>query len=214
MPTVVVEDVVADGRSRGASSGIRFEAGTKRIEVHYTAPSLLAPAKVRFKYRLEGFDRDWIDAAGRRTAFYTRLPPGEYRFHAIAANNDGVWNDVGASLDFRQLPLFYETIWFYMIVVMALILGAVGFHRLRVRHHIRSERELQARIRHALAHIKTLHGLLPICAWCNRIRDDQGRWKPIEEYVSEHTQAEFSHGICADCREKHYQQYVAQHTKN
>ncbi|MBN2369604.1 MAG: hypothetical protein JXO72_03880 [Vicinamibacteria bacterium] len=213
VPAVVIEDLVADGKSRGASSGIRLDVGTKRLEVHYTAPSLLAPEKVRFKYRLEGFDRDWIDAR-RRTAYYTRLPPGEYRFHVIAANNDGVWNEVGASLKFRQLPHFHETIWFYLILVTALALTTIVVYRLRMRQHVRAKIELQACVQEALTHIKTLHGLLPICAWCNRIRDEQGNWRRLEEYVSEHTEAEFSHGICSECKEKHYKRYLERDSKS
>jgi streptogramin lyase len=204
VPTVVIENLVADGRSRGAEDGIRLEAGTKRLELQYTALSLLAPEKVRFKYRLEGFDSDWIDAAGQRTMHYTRLSPGKYRFRVIAANNDGVWNDVGATLSFRQLPFLHETIWFYLVLALAFIGVAVVVYKLRVRHHVRLERMLHARIEEAVAHIKTLRGLLPMCAWCRKVRDDSGYWSRLEEYVSEHTDAEFSHGICPECREKRY----------
>ena len=79
----------------------------------------------------------------------------------------------------------------------------VGLYRLRVRRHIRMEHELQERVTTALADIKTLHGLLPICAWCKKVRDDTGYWNQIEEYVGEHSQAEFSHGICPDCKAKY-----------
>jgi hypothetical protein len=204
VPTVVIENLVADGRSRGAEDGIRLEAGTKRLELQYTALSLLAPEKVRFKYLLEGFDSDWNDAAGQRTMHYTRLSPGKYRFRVIAANNDGVWNDVGAGLSFRQLPFFYETGWFYLFLALSCACAAVAVYKLRVRRHLRLERMLHARIEEGVAHIKTLRGLLPICAWCRKVRDDGGYWSRLEEYVSEHTHAEFSHGICPECREKRY----------
>jgi ligand-binding sensor domain-containing protein len=199
-PPVSIADVVADGQSRGASTRLRLDPGTTRIEVQYAALSLLAPEKVRFRYRLEGFDRDWVDAEGRRVAYYTKLPPGLYNFRVIAANNDGVWNDVGASIEIRQLPRFHQTAWFFVSCGLALLGVILGLHRLRVRQHVRAERELQERVTKAMAEIKTLHGLLPICAWCKKVRDDSGYWSQIEEYVSERTQAEFSHGICPDCR--------------
>jgi ligand-binding sensor domain-containing protein len=204
VPSVVIEDVVADGRSRGVEDGIRLEAGTRYVELQYTALSLLAPEKVRFKYRLDGFDGHWIDAGERRTAHYTRLSPGKYRFRVIAANNDGIWNDVGAALSFRQLPFFHQTIWFYLILALTFIGVVFVVYRLRVRHHLRLERLLHARIEEAVADIKTLRGLLPICAWCKKVRDDGGYWSRIEEYVSEHTHAEFSHGICPECRAKRF----------
>jgi hypothetical protein len=199
-PPVVIEDVLVDGQSRGASSGIRLAPDSSRIEVQYTALNLFAPDKVRFRYKLESLDHDWIDAAGRRVADYTNLPPGAYRFRVIAANDDGVWNEVGASLDLTQLPRFYETTWFKLVVAFALLGAGVGAYRLRVRHHLRLERELEAGIRVALAQVKTLSGLLPICAWCKKVRDDGGYWSQIETYVRDHTEAEFSHGICPDCR--------------
>ncbi|MBN2370128.1 MAG: hypothetical protein JXO72_06545 [Vicinamibacteria bacterium] len=203
-PTVVIEDVLVDGLSRGVAGGVHIEADATRLEVQYTALSLLAPEKVRFKHRLLGFDDDWIDAGERRSAHYTRLRPGHYRFRVIASNNDGVWNDVGASLGFQRIPRFHETAWFRLILAAFLVVGAAGAYRLRVRHHVRRERELRSRIADAVAHIKTLRGLLPICAWCGKVRDDGGYWNRIEEYVSKHTHAKFSHGICPECREKRF----------
>ena len=112
---------------------------------------------------------------------------------------------MGASLKLRQLPHFYQTVWFLAAVGLVLASVVAGMYRLRVRQHIRAERELQERVTVALADIKTLRGLLPICAWCKKVRDDGGYWNQLEEYVSDHTQAEFSHGICPECRETQYQ---------
>lgn len=84
-----------------------------------------------------------------------------------------------------------------------LALGVVGLvfgvHRWRVRQHLLAERVLETRIQEALAEIKTLSGLLPICAWCKRIRDDDGSWSQLEAFVKDRTEAEFTHGICPDC---------------
>jgi signal transduction histidine kinase len=91
------------------------------------------PGQVRFKYRLEGWSSEWVDAGSRRLAAYTNIPPGRYRFHVIAGNADGVWNEAGASLDFRLRPHFHQTWWFYALVAVAVGLAGLGLHRLRVR---------------------------------------------------------------------------------
>jgi hypothetical protein len=87
---------------------------------------------VQFRYRLAGFDDDWIDAGTRRTAYYTRLPPGAYTFHVRASNNDGVWNDTGATLQFTLLPHFYQTTWFSVLCITAALAFAALLYRLRV----------------------------------------------------------------------------------
>jgi hypothetical protein len=132
------------------------------------------------------------------------LPGGTYTFRVRASNNDDVWNEQGVSLKLRVTPPFWRTSWFLAAVGLALVGGSVGAYGLRVRRHIRAERELQRRVIAALAQVKTLSGLLPLCAWCRKVRDDNGYWNQIEEYVSEHTRAEFSHGICPECREKRF----------
>ncbi len=105
----------------------------RRFEFRYAGMSFIAPQKVRFRYKLDGFDRDWVDAGTRRAAYYTNLPPGKYRFHVLACNNDGVWNENGASLDFRLKPHFYQTIWFYLVLIFGLILLAYAIYRWRLQ---------------------------------------------------------------------------------
>ncbi len=98
------------------------------------------PARVRFKYWLEGYDRGWVDAGSRRMASYTRLPPGPYRFRVIASNDDGVWNDQGASMRFTIEPQFYQTGWFSGLCVLAFLLAAVVSQRLYTRRlRVRAE---------------------------------------------------------------------------
>jgi ligand-binding sensor domain-containing protein len=198
-PPVVVEGIQADDRPLDPGLDLQVPAGTERLAIFYNGLSLLIPQRVRFKYRLEGYDRDWVDARDRRAAYYTRLPPGRYRFRVLAANNDGVWSEVPASAEFRMLPRFYQTTWFSWGVTLAVIAAVVAAYLLRVRTLKRVEQELQERITEALTRIKTLSGLLPICAWCKKVRDDTGYWSQIEIYVREHTEADFTHGICPDC---------------
>jgi hypothetical protein len=162
------------------------------------------PEKNRYAYKLEGFDTLWNEVGAQRSATYTNLPPGTFTLRVRASNNDGVWNNEGVSLRIHVTPPFWRTRWFLGLLTLALIGGAAFAYRRRVRHHIRAERELQERVAVALADIKTLRGLLPICAWCKKVRDDGGYWNQLEEYVRKHTQAEFSHGICPECLTKRF----------
>jgi ligand-binding sensor domain-containing protein/signal transduction histidine kinase len=107
--------------------------GNQDVEVHYAGLSFQAPEKVRFKYLLEGYDRDWVDCGARRMAYYTHLPPRDYRFRVKACNNDGVWNEAGASFDFHLAPYFYQRLWFYLFCVAVVALLGLAVHRFRVR---------------------------------------------------------------------------------
>ncbi len=182
--------------------GVEARPGAGELEFRYAGLSFLAPERVRFKYRLVGFDRGWVDAGTRRTAYYTNIPPGSYTFHVIACNKDGVWNEEGATFAFRLLPHVYQTAWFLASVAVLCVGAILGLVRLRTSRLRLRAKELQRGIDDALAKINVLTGLIPICAWCKKIRDDKGYWQQIETYVHEHSHADFSHGICPDCREK------------
>jgi ligand-binding sensor domain-containing protein/signal transduction histidine kinase len=133
-PPVVVEQIIADRKKYAVSEKLQLPARTRDIEIDYTGLSLVVPEKVRFRYKLEGRDADWQDPENRRRAFYSDLPPGHYQFHVIASNNDGVWNEKGATVRFTVLPAFFQTTWFQLLSVLA---GAVVLwllYALRVRH--------------------------------------------------------------------------------
>lgn len=206
-PPVIVEQLVVDGQLVNQTSDIRLAPGAKNIEVHYTALSLLSPKGVRFKYMLLGSDDGWVDAGSRRVAYHMNIPPGQYKFRVIACNNDGLWNETGAELNLRLSPHFYQAYWFYGLAALSAVGMALGIHRLRVRRLEAGEKALSARVEEGLAHIKSLHGLLPICASCKRIRDDQGSWNQVEVYIRDHSQAEFSQGICPECATKLYPRF-------
>lgn len=131
-PPVHVERLVADGAALDATQPVRLRPLTRDIEIDYTALSLAEPRKVRFRYKLEGFDSDWRDAGTRRQTFYTNLRPRGYRFHVLACNNDGVWNESGATFGFDLLPAFYQMQWFRALCVLVVIILAWGVYRLRV----------------------------------------------------------------------------------
>ena len=132
-PPVVIEQVRIDDRSIAPGDRIELPSGTTRLDFYYTAPSFVAPENVRFKYKLEGFDEDWIDSGTRRIAYYTNLRPGNYNFRVIASNNDGVWNQTGAAFSLYLKPYFYQTYWFYAVCLLATAVLASLLYRLRVR---------------------------------------------------------------------------------
>src|SRR5712664_101008 len=132
IPPVHVQHLVADGATLDVTQPVRLRPLTREVQIDYTALSFAEPRKVRFRYKLEGFDQDWRDAGVRRQAFYTNLSPRAYRFRVLACNNDGIWNESGATLDFDLLPAFYQTRGFLLLCVLVLIILALSVYRLRV----------------------------------------------------------------------------------
>ena len=132
-PPVHVEEVVANRRSYAPADGLRLPPLTRDLEITYTALSLVVPQKVRFRYQLEGRDTEWVDPGTRRQAFYSDLRPGHYRFRVVACNNDGVWNDAGATLAFSVAPAWYQTLWFRIVATAFAISMVWAVYRLRVR---------------------------------------------------------------------------------
>ena len=145
-PPVKVENVIVDDRLIPLGSDTILEPGARRFEFHYAALTFLAPEKVRFKFKLENFEEDWVDAEGRREAYYTNVPPGFYRFRVIACNNDGVWNTDGASFEFYLKPHFYQTLWFYLVCGIGIVLSGVGVYQLRVRQLRKHKKRLEKRV--------------------------------------------------------------------
>lgn len=142
-PPVVVERLVADGVSKNLAGTVTLAPGTNRLEVHYAGLSFVGGDKVRFKYKLEGDDKDWIDAGSRHQAYYTNLSPGDYRFRVLAANSDGIWNETGASLDIRLEPFFYQTMWFLAILILGFLVTGPSIYLWRVRNLKQREAELE-----------------------------------------------------------------------
>jgi signal transduction histidine kinase/ligand-binding sensor domain-containing protein len=131
-PPVSIEGLMDGQKAFALQDGTRLPARLRYLRLDYTAFSFVAPERMQFRYKLEGHDTDWIDAGARRQAFYNDLPPGQYRFRVIAANNDGVWNDQGAALSFYVTPTFYQRVWFKVLlaVLAVLILWLLYLYRL------------------------------------------------------------------------------------
>ncbi len=132
-PLVAVEQVTVDDATLPIQTGIEIGPGHTRIAFQYAGLSFVAPQKVRFRYKLDGLDRDWVDAGTRRVAYYTNISPGRHTFHVVACNNDGVWSAQDAAFSFRLLPHFYQTYWFYLLLVMSASLLAYAIYASRVR---------------------------------------------------------------------------------
>jgi signal transduction histidine kinase len=148
-PPVRIEEMRVDDKKFADGNDVgplKIPPGRHRIEFEYTGLSFVAPEKVRFKCRLNGFEPDWADVGTKRVATYNYIPPGNYSFQVIACNNDGVWNETGASLKFEALPYFWQTTWFHVLggLVTALAAGAVVWFdtRRRMRRKLdRAERQ-------------------------------------------------------------------------
>lgn len=146
-PPVHIESVMANRETFQPDDEIIFGPNLKSFEIEYTALSFTEPEKVQFRYRLEGHNDEW-QTVTRRRAFYTNLPPRDYRFHVIAANNDGIWNETGASFSFTVKPTFYQTIWFYILIAAGVFLVGVGIYYWRVHALVLRERRLQGEVEH------------------------------------------------------------------
>ncbi len=141
-PPVVIEEMLVNRSVVSTSSPAEISPGRGDLEFHYTGLSFVDPERVRFRYILEGFDREWVDAGTRRTAFYTNIPAGWYTFRVTACNNDGIWNENGASAHFRLRPSFRDTPWFFGLCAAGLALSGYGVSRVRAARARAREGEL------------------------------------------------------------------------
>jgi ligand-binding sensor domain-containing protein len=128
-----VETLSADGTPLDLQGPLRIPSSRRRIALGYAGLSLSVPERVMFRYRLDGFDRDWSEPVADRQAVYTNLGPGQYRFRVLASNSDGLWNGSEASLPFEIQPTFWQTAWFQLSAILAAGLASWGLYRLRVR---------------------------------------------------------------------------------
>ncbi len=148
-PPVVIEHAAIDKLVVNPLLEANVQPGNGEMEFTYTALSFVASERVRFKYRLEGFDPEWIDAHDRRAAYYTNIPPGTYTFRVIAANNDGLWNETGASFTFHLAPHFYQTLWFYgLCALLTAFVGSLGYH---FYHRYKDREQVASRLQAQLA---------------------------------------------------------------
>ncbi|HSF44112.1 MAG TPA: two-component regulator propeller domain-containing protein [Thermoanaerobaculia bacterium] len=142
--SAVLEAILVNHEPALPGSSLRFPPSARDFELRYTAPVLLSPEKVRFRYRLDGYDGAWIDAGARRTAFYTNVPPGEHTFRVAVRGADGAWTEGRPLVSFRIAPRFFETLWFAGLCLALAAVTGFGAHRLRIHRVVARERELSA----------------------------------------------------------------------
>jgi signal transduction histidine kinase len=163
---VLVEGITLDGSPADIHRSVKISSGRQRITLSYAGLSLSIPERVRFRYRLDGFDQDWSGPVPAREAVYTNLGPGHYRFRVIASNSEGEWNGNEASLSFEIEPLLWQTWWFKTCCAIALMVSAFALFRLRMRQmtarlNLRFEERLAERTRIAQElHDTLLQGFL------------------------------------------------------
>ena len=156
-----IESVIVDRKELAAIDNLKLAPHPRDLQIGYTSPTFTIPQKVKFRYRLDGYDHDWHDAGTRRQAFYTDLPPGKYSFRVIASNSDGVWNESAAKLDFSIAPAYYQTNWFRALCAMLLLLLAWAGYQLRIRQlHRQFEMTLDARVAERTRIARDLHDTL------------------------------------------------------
>ena len=160
-PPVHIERVTANGKTYDASNGLRFPPRIRDLKIDYTALSFVAPEKVQFRYQLEEQDRDWREVANDREVHYSNLAAGNYVFRVSAANNSGVWNEAGDTLDFSIAPTYYETNWFRAMCVAAVLVLVWGLYRLRLQQlQWRFNEGLEARVSERTRIARELHDTL------------------------------------------------------
>ena len=170
---------------------------------------------VVYRTMLEGYDRELSPPSSQNTVRYTNLEPGRYRFVVEAAGTDGVWTAAASDVRLEITAPFWQRWWFASLCALAALAVVWTAHRLRLRRVEARATELEVRVdertrelvgekrkvEEALAQVKTLSGLLPICSSCKKVRDDRGYWERIDVYVRNHSEAEFTHGLCPECVE-------------
>jgi signal transduction histidine kinase/ligand-binding sensor domain-containing protein/DNA-binding NarL/FixJ family response regulator len=161
VPSPIIKKLVVDGqpinikRFLGGAGGrffkkaplaaggiLKLDPGKKRLEFYFTGMSFVNPQKIRFKIKLKGYDKTWVDIGNVRSTTYTGLSPKKYTFMVKACNSDGEWNGRGTSFSFCLKPYFTQTTWFYLFIVLFVLLAAFSFYRFRVGQLKRREKEL------------------------------------------------------------------------
>jgi len=189
-PPVTIWSVTAGERGYPVGSGrLRLPVHTSKLAIEYTAGSLTLPERVRFRYKLDGADSEWQDAGGHREVFYTNLAPGDYSFHVTASNNDGVWNPIGASLNFTINPAFYQTTWFRVLcglLCLLLLWCLYDFRVAQIRSKVRSRLQERLAERERIArdlHDTLLQGVEGLVLRFQAVANRISRREPVRELL-------------------------------
>ena len=164
-PPVSILSMGSEKGRQPIANPVEFVSGTRTVEIDYTALSLSIPERVAFRYKLEGVDPDWQNVGTRRQAYYSNLGPGSYRFHVIASNNDGVWNDTGAYVDFSIAPAWFQTVWFQALCAAIVLLLPWTLYQFRRKQlELKFNRAIDAR-RENESNLIQIINTIPMLAW-------------------------------------------------
>ena len=141
-PTVIIEDVIVERQPVDFRDGVNIEPGLKDLDIRYTGISLIKSEQIKFQYKMDGHDADWIDAGTRRTANYSYLPPGHYTFRVRASSSDGVWSTRDAEIKIELWPFFYQTRAFLLLSILAAAVGLLVIWKISIYQFKARERKL------------------------------------------------------------------------
>lgn len=203
-PPAIIDRLWVDDRPIPLDRVASLPATSRKFSFRFAAPIPHAGAKVQMRHRLVevGSDEEqakWVDSGRDREVTFAGLAPGHYRFEVQASNTAGIFHGNPSAFELVVQPGLLESPNFLATLTLLFALCGWALHRVRLWQLERRERELATRIEAALADIRTLNGLLPICGTCHKVRDDDGYWQQVESYLSTVTEAQFTHGLCPDC---------------
>ena len=145
-PTPWVESVLYNRRAKGFENGVTAGPGAGDLEIKFTAPDFVAPERIRFRYKLENFDQDWVESGTRREAFYTKVPPGNYRFEVQGADRDGLWSEKAAVLGVRITPHIWQMVWFRVLCGLILVVAGALLYRVRIHYLVARTHALEEKV--------------------------------------------------------------------
>jgi two-component system, sensor histidine kinase and response regulator len=159
-PYTIIEHAMFNRQEVGITSSLEIPAGTKEVEIKYTAPSFVNPQKVKFQYRLDPFDGGWREPVSRRIAYYTNVPPGYYTFRVKASNSDGIWSNKEATFDFYLKPFIYQTTWFYIMSLLLALLLFFFVYSQRIRQIKVREIRLQTMVKERTKELERINTIV------------------------------------------------------
>lgn len=201
-PPVFIDLVTVDGQAVDAGPDVRLPADSRRVEIRFRGISFSAAERLQYRYKLEGLDPDWVDIGSSRSVMLANLAPRSYRFFVQASVDGETWGPAADPVGITRLARFWQTWWFAALVVGGVTAAGLGLHATRVRLLRARSRELHEMVDSAMAQVRTLSGLLPVCAWCKKARDDRGYWTQLELYIQDRTDATVTHGLCPECSQR------------
>lgn len=192
------------GEAAANGASVTVPADDRRLQLEWMAP-WPRPELVTYRTRISRLNRDWSPPQTTPVLRVENLPTGQWTVEVAArvADDDADWTP-SLLATVIVVPRWWETRWAMAGGLLALALAIAGLVRLRTQRLDRKANDLEHAVQEALASVKVLRGLLPICAHCKKIRDDRGYWRRLEDYIGQHSEADFSHSLCPDCQRTHY----------